>query len=116
MTDTKTAKPHMELSDEPSGPPTARWQVKLSHPLERKRTVFSSVSEKRARNYIVNRYPRGEEAYLLAPTGETYSYQQERQGPYGEDVDQWAEFDPDSFVPPEEAQPPGQSAWQDVEG
>jgi hypothetical protein len=101
---------------ETSKPPTERWSVKLTHPLERKRRVFSSVSENRARRFIVTRYPRGEEAYLEAPTGTTESYQEERAGPYGEDMDKWQPFDPDAWQPPEEAQPPGESAWADVEG
>jgi hypothetical protein len=93
-----------------------RWKVKLSHPLERQRTVFSSISEARARQRIENNYPRGEEAYLEGPDGKTESYQAERTGPHGEDADQWAPFDPDKYVPPEEAAPPGESAWADVEG
>lgn len=96
--------------------PTDRWKVRLSHPNEHRKTVFSSVSENRARRHIANRYPRGEEAYLEGPGGKTESYQQERTGPYGEDVDQWAAFDPDKYVPPEEQSPPGEAAWADVEG
>lgn len=92
-----------------------RYVVKLTHPLERKRTVFSSVSEKRARRFVSNRYPRGEEAYLQLPDGTTESYQHEREGEHGEDMDQWQPFDPDSWQPPEEAPPPGESAWADVE-
>lgn len=93
-----------------------RFKVKLTHPLERQRTVFSSVSEKRARRFIQNRYPRGEEAYLELPDGTTQSYQHEREGEHGEDSDLWAAFDPSSWIPPEEAAPPGESAWADVEG
>jgi hypothetical protein len=102
-------------SDKASGPPTDRFKVKLSHPNERRRTVFSSVSEARARRFVTNRFPRGEEAYLEAPDGTAESYQHERTGPYGEDADQWAPFDPDSYQPPEEAAPPGESAWSDQE-
>ena len=98
------------------GPPTDRWVVKLSHPLDHSKQVFSSVSEKRARRFIQNRYPRGSEAYLVGPDGTTESYEAERTGPYGEDMDQWGEFDPASYRPPEEAPPPGESAWGDVEG
>jgi hypothetical protein len=97
-------------------PPTARWKVRLSHPLERRRAVFSSVSEARARSRIVNSYPRGTEAYLESPDGVTESYQQERTGPYGEDAEQWQPFNPDDYQPPEEAAPPGESAWADTEG
>ena len=64
---------------------------------------------------MANRFPRGEEAYLEGPDGYTEAYQHERQGPYGEDVDQWAPFDPDAYIPPEDVIPPGQDAWADVE-
>jgi hypothetical protein len=116
--DTTTASKSSKKSGNGNGdgPPTARWKVKLSHPLDRRKQVFSTVSESRARNFIANRYPRGEEAYLEGPDGTTESYQAERAGPYGEDMDQWQPFDPDSYKPPEEQEPPGQSAWQDVEG
>jgi hypothetical protein len=92
-----------------------RWRVKLSHPLERERVVFSSISEKRARAFIERRYPRGEEAFLESPEGDTESYQAERTGPHGEDAEQWAEFDLAAYVPPEEQAPPGEAAWADVE-
>ena len=93
-----------------------RWTVRLSHPAERRRQVFSSVSESRARRFISNRYPRGEEAYLEGPDGNTYSYQHERTGEHGEDAEQWGDFDPDNYRPPEEQSPPGEASWQDVEG
>lgn len=117
---TSTTKPNGDTKATASAgsdakPPTDRWKVRLTHPLDHRKTVFSSVSENRARRFIANRYPRGEEAYLEGPDGTTESFQQERQGPYGEDVDQWAPFDPDSYVPPEEQAPPGESAWADVE-
>ena len=99
-----------------NGPPTERFKVKLSHPLSHRKTVFSTVSERRARAFIVNRFPRGEEAYLEKPDGSAESYQAERAGPYGEDMEQWQPFDPDAYKPPEEQDPPGQSAWADVEG
>src|SRR5215469_2240081 len=102
-------------TDDAPTPPTDRWKVRLSHPQDRKRVVFSSVSEKRARQRIVNNYPRGSEAYLEAPDGTTEHYEHERTGPYGEDADQWAPFDPETYKPPEEQEPPGQSAWGDVE-
>lgn len=93
-----------------------RWKVRLSHPNERKKTVFSSVSETRARTYIINHFPRGSEAYLEAPDGSTQSYEHERQGENGQDAERFAEFDPDSYQPVEEQSPPGTSAWADVEG
>jgi hypothetical protein len=102
-------------STDQAAPPTERWTVKLSHPNERNRTVFSSVSENRARRFVANRFPRGEEAYLEGPDGTLESYQQERTGPYGEDADQWAPFDLENYKPPEQAVPPGESAWADQE-
>jgi hypothetical protein len=116
---TTPSKPAEKAPDKASAkknePPTDRWQVRLSHPAERRKVVFSSVSESRARAYLQNRYPRGEEAYLEGPDGSTESYQHERTGEYGEDADKWAEFDPDKYKPPEEQPPPGESSWQDVE-
>jgi hypothetical protein len=99
-----------------SGPPSDRWRVRLSHPSERRAVVFSSVSEARARRHIQNRYPRGTEAYLEGPDGTTEAYQHERTGPYGEDADPWAPFDPDAYKPPEEQEAPGEAAWADVGG
>src|SRR5215475_337474 len=102
--------------DKPA-PPTARFKVRSSFPLERQKPpLFSSVSEKRARAFITNRFPRGEEAYLETPDGKFESYQHERTGPYGEDADQGQPFDPDAWLPPAEQAPPGESAWADVEG
>lgn len=110
---TGDTKPNSRNGNGDSAPD--RFKVKLTHPLERQKTVFSSVSEKRARKFIQNRYPRGEEAYLELPDGSTESYQHEREGPHGEDMDQWTEFDPSSWIPPDEAPAPGDAAWADVE-
>jgi hypothetical protein len=116
MVDVKAVKDDgTQVPVKPDGPPTDRYKVRLSHPLSRKQVVFSTVSEKRARAFIHNRFPRGEEAYLELPDGSTHSYQVERAGPYGEDLDQWAPFDPEAYKPPEEQEPPGQSMWADVE-
>jgi hypothetical protein len=93
-----------------------RWKVKSTHPVDRKRVLFSTVSEQRARNYIHRRFPRGSEAYLEDPSGNTEHYEAERQDEYGVDQEPWAAFDPDSWVPPSEQEPPGQAAWADVEG
>lgn len=111
MTETMT-----ETAPATAVPPTGRYKVILSHPLDHRKVVFSTVSERRARAFIARRYPRGQEAYLQHPDMTTEAYQAERTGPYGEDVDQWAPFDPDSYRPPEEQEPPGQSAWADREG
>lgn len=103
VTDTK--------SDEPQF-----FKVRLSHPSSNKRIVFRSVSEKRARTWVQNRFPRGSEAYLEKPDGTFESFEAERAGENGTDADQWADFDPATWQPPEEAVAPGQSAWADVEG
>lgn len=115
-TDTTAPANGDSSSQTPAGPPTDRYKVKLSHPLSHAKTVFNSVSERRARSFIQNRFPRGEEAYLAMPDGSFESYQEERAGPYGEDMDKWQPFDPDAYKPPEEQDPPGQSQWADVEG
>lgn len=98
-------------TDEPG-----RWRVRSSFPTDRKRVLFSSISESRAKRFIVNRFPRGEEAYLEAPDGSTQSYAEERADDYGVEVEKWTAFDPETWRPPEEQEAPGQSAWGDVEG
>ena len=95
--------------------PIPRFKVVSSHNRDQGRVLFSSVSEKRARAFVQNRFPRGEEAHLVLPNGSAESYQHERTGPHGEDVDQWAPFDPSAWRPPQEQPPPGETAWQDVE-
>lgn len=111
----ETSAPTQTAAKKDDGNP-GRWRVRLSHPNERKKTVFSTVSEGRARTYITNHYPRGGEAYLEDPDGNTFSYENERQGEHGEDAEKFADFDPDAYQPPEEVSPPGSSAWADVEG
>lgn len=93
-----------------------RWEVRLSHPGERKRRVFSTVSESRARTFLMRRYPRGSEAYLQSPDGTIESYEMERSGDFGVDAPQWMNFDPETYQPPDEATPPGESEWADREG
>jgi hypothetical protein len=95
--------------------PIPRFKVVSSHALDQGRVLFSTVSEKRARAFIQNRFPRGEEAHLVTPDGKTESYQHERTGPHGEDVEQWQPFDAAAWRPPQEQPPPGETAWQDVE-
>lgn len=97
-------------------PPTARFKVVSSFPTDLGKVLFSSISEKRARAFITNRFPRGEEAHLVLPGGATEAYQHERTGPYGEDAEQWAPFDPEKWKPPAEQEPPGESAWADIGG
>lgn len=99
----------------PDGKPEF-YKVKLSHPDHHGRTVFRSISLKRARSFVERRYPRGSEAYLEHPDGATHHYEHERQGENGTDADQWAPFDPASFQPVGQAPPPGDTIWADREG
>jgi hypothetical protein len=92
------------------------FYVKSSHPSLNKQIRFRTISEKRARAFIMNRYPRGSEAYLEKPDGTYEHYEQERQGDMGADVDLWATFDPNAWIPPDQQAPPGQDAWSDKEG
>lgn len=92
------------------------YRVISSFPADRERVLFRSISLKRARIFIERRCPRGEEMYLKLPDGSFESYSAERAGPHGEDMDQWQPFDPASWRPPAEQEPPGDSAWADVEG
>lgn len=92
------------------------YRVHLTHPVHHKRVVFRSVSEKRARDWLIRRYPRGSEAYLAKPDGTFEHYEAERTGDKGQDAELWADFDPESWVAPEMAPPPGDDAWADKEG
>lgn len=115
MADTKTAAPEAKTrSDEPDKPQFFR--VRSSFPTDQGRVLFRSVSEKRARVWLERHVPRGEEAHLEKPDGTYESYVVERSGPRGEDMEQWQPFDPESWKPPAEMEPPGDTAWADVEG
>lgn len=92
------------------------FKVVLTHPNLNGRVVFRSVSEKRARSWLENHYPRGSEAHLVTPSGETHHYEAERTGERGADVEAWQPFDPSTWVPVEQSVPPGQDAWSDTEG
>ena len=107
--DDETAAPSAD-----SGKPQF-WRVISSFPQDDGRVLFRSVSEKRARAWLERHVPRGEEAHLKTPSGDFESYHAERAGPHGEDMDQWQPFDPDSWKPPAQQEPPGDSAWADVE-
>lgn len=91
------------------------WRVVSSFPQDGGRVLFRSISEKRARAWLESHVPRGEEAHLKTPDGNFESYHVERAGPHGEDMERWQPFDPDSWKPPAEQEPPGDSAWADVE-
>lgn len=92
------------------------YKVRLTHPNHHKKVVFRSVSEKRARDFVQRRFPRGSEAYLESPDGTTEHYEHERQGHMGTDMDQWQPFNPDEWIPPDTQAPPGETAWSDKEG
>jgi len=99
----------------PKGP--GYWKVRVSHPQSNKRTVFRSVSEKRARQWLMNRCPYGEEFYLESPAGHTESYVLNRSNEEdGTDAESWAPFNPEDYVPPGEQVPPGAAGWPDIEG
>lgn len=91
-------------------------KVVLTHPKLGGQTVFRSISESRARNWLEMHYPRGSEAHLVLPDGTTEHYEAERRGENGADADRWQPFDPESWVPAEQAVPPGDSEWADKEG
>jgi hypothetical protein len=107
-----------------SGTPTATaskkggdWvKVVLTHPSLNGRTVFRSLSESRARKWVENHYPRGSEAHIVLADGTTEAHEAERTGERGADADRWAPFDPEEWVPTEQAPPPGQDEWADKEG
>ena len=92
------------------------YKVKLSHPHHHGQVVFRSLSERRAKAWLQNRYPRGSEAYLEYPDGRTMAYEHERQGENGTDVELWDSFDPEAWIPPDTQAPPGDSVWADREG
>jgi hypothetical protein len=93
------------------------YLVKVSNPVNNGRIVFRSVSEKRAMAWVVAHCPRGSEFYLEAPDGTITSYEQERTGEKGADVEQWAPYDPSEYVSPELNQTANQSdPWSDSEG
>lgn len=92
------------------------YKVVLTHPNHNEKTVFRSVSEKRARQFVENRFPRGSEAHLIKPDGTREHYERERQGEYGQDAEQWTDFDPSTWSPVDQQAPPGENAWSDKEG
>lgn len=79
------------------------------------RPHFRSVSEKRAREWVEKRAPRGSHVYLAYPNGETWAYEAERTGAKGIDVDQWQPFDPSTYTRPEQGGLLPPDEWADVE-
>ena len=116
MTDTTTtAKTVSKRSGaDPDAPQF--FKVVATHPHLNGRVFFRSVSEQRARAWLQAHYPRGSEAHLVTPTGDTHHYEAERTGERGADVDVWQPFDPSDWTPVEQAPPPGQDVWSDAEG
>lgn len=99
-----------------SGP--ARYSVIVSRKDAGNRTLFSSVSEKRAMKWLEDHCPRGSHFFLLTPDGEMWSYEHERKdgGPRGEDIETWQLFDRDAYQNPElspvDAHDPWADAWE----
>jgi hypothetical protein len=91
------------------------WHVRVSHPISNKRIVFRSTSERRARQWLMNRSPRGEEFHLVRPDGGFESYVTGRMNEDGSDADEWQPFDPEAYIPHEMQLPPGSSGWPDIE-
>ena len=115
----------MSEYDEDAGTGTAvavasskpQWfKVVATHPKLHGQVLFRSVSETRARNWLMGRYPRGSEAHLVLPDGSIEHYEAERQGENGADAEKWAPFDPESWLPVDQNPPPGDSEWADKEG
>lgn len=112
-TETETTEPE---TNHPRDEKTGRFTVRLSHPDDRKRIVFSSIDETRARNYLVNNFPRGSTAYLEKPDGTFESHEAERANEKGQGAESWAEFDPEAWQPPEQQAAPGETDWADRTG
>ena len=99
-----------------TAPAPGRWKVRLSHPESRKRVVFSSISERRARDWLMRRCPRAEEMYLETPAGGFYSYVVDRLNDDGTDAESWSGFDPDQYVPSGDVQSGVAAGNPDIEG
>lgn len=97
-----------------SGP--ERFKVMVSNKMTGDRTLFSSVSEKRAKKYIEDRCPRGSHFFLLAPDGSMSSYEHERLtgGPQGEDIEAWQPFDREAYQAPDLSPVNTNDPWADA--
>jgi hypothetical protein len=101
----------------PVKPEDLDWfKVRLTHHSHNRKVLFRSVSETRARKFLVNRFPRGSEAYLELPDGSEEHYEAERQGEMGTDAEVWQPFNHEDWIPPDSMVPPGDAAWSDKEG
>jgi hypothetical protein len=98
------------------GPP--RYKVIVSDPTANDRTLFSSVSQNRARTWVEQHVPRGQHVFVLNPDGSMDGYEFERisGGPQGEDVEMWQPFDRDEYSSPEltpvNVHDPWADAWE----
>lgn len=95
-----------------SAPP--RYKVVVSNNMAGDRVLFSSVSESRAKAWIVSHCPRGSHFFLLSPDGSMQSYEAERSGLQGEDADPWAEFDRAAYQAPTLAPVNTNDPWADA--
>jgi hypothetical protein len=114
MTDAEKAAAFDALQGKSNAP--ARYKVIVSLKAAGDRTLFSSVSEKRARKYVEDHCPRGQHFFVLAPDGSMWSYEHERLsgGPQGEDVEAWQEFDRDAYQAPDLAPVNTNDPWADA--
>jgi hypothetical protein len=80
-----------------------RFKVVVSDPNAMERTLFSSVSKKRARAWVEQHVPRGQ-------------HERHSGGPQGEDIEAWQEFDRDAYSSPElnpvNTNDPWADAWE----
>jgi hypothetical protein len=96
------------------GPP--RYKVLVSNATHGDRTLFSSVSQTRARKYVEQRCPRGQHFFVRDPDGNDWSYEHERHtgGPQGEDVEVWQPFDRDAYQAPDLQPVSSNDPWADA--
>ena len=93
-----------------------RYKVLVSNATHGDRTLFSSVSEKRARKYVEDHCPRGSHFFVRSPDGTDWSYEHERHtgGPQGEDVEAWQPFDREAYQAPDLAPVSTNDPWADA--
>jgi len=93
-----------------------RYKVMVSNNMAGDRTLFSSVSQRRAMKYVEDHCPRGQHFFVRAPDGTDSSYEAERLtgGPRGEDVEAWQEFDRDAYQAPDLAPVNSNDPWADA--
>lgn len=95
-----------------------RFRVMVSHKGTGDRTLFSSVSESRARRFVEQRCPRGSHFFVRNPDGTDWSYEHERLtgGPQGEELDAWQPFDREAYqaptLEPVNTNDPWADAWE----